>query len=445
MSAIHVAYRWPKTKANRKADYDCVIGQDLKISPAALQDFSADILEPFEQDLVIVAGAIAYADRMVNRKRGQGWARDLILTIPVAVPHIWSKPEITTALLDALEYVSGDRWSFNFVQGPDEVLAKKQSSLDFKLSNYVVLPFSDGMDSYLQWQLLKKEEPESNILRVYTSSRASNRSRNKKIDANGDKRDQRLGMPVSLSVGDHAEATYRTRTFLFFTIAALAAHMAGTSRVVIGENGIGMFGPGLVPFGDECPHRTTHPAFTRRLAVFLNRLLGSKIAFEHPQQFKTKGQVLRHALSLGVTGWENTHSCTRTPRSQLSGKPCGICGGCLLRRTAMNAAELKDDEYFWSDLSGATLDDCRSDVSGRTQRPSDIDIARHGIFDMTSFADLAAKNTDELFQRAAWEFFGKPDPKMSEIAAKLRSLAAAHATEWNAFRNRFRSGGILND
>lgn len=444
MNAAHVALRWPGTKPYRRADVDCVITRDVKISPAALQDFSAQLLTSAEQDLVIVAGAIAYADRMVNRQRGNGWARDIVLTIPVAVPSLWSRPEVTTALLDALEYVSGDRWTFNFVQGPDETLAKKQSSLDFRLKNYVVLPYSDGMDSFLQWQLLKKEEPEVNILRVATSSRASNRRRDSLIDANGDRRDQRLRMPVSLSVGNHAEPTYRTRTFLFFTIAALAAHMAGTSRIVIGENGVGMFGPGLVPFGDECPHRTTHPAFTRRLAVFLNRVLGSRIGFEHPQQFRTKGQVLRHGIKLGIDGWGVTHSCTRSQRSQLGGKPCGICGGCLLRRTAVHAAGLQDDGYFWNDLSGRSLDDCRSDPTSRTERPSDMDVARHGVLDMTSFADLASITTDEPFQRAAWEVVGRPDPSLHAVATQIRALAKTHATEWNAFRAQY-GDGILND
>ena len=444
MSPVHISYGWPGARANRKADYECIITQDLKIYPDTLQDFSARILKPVEQDLVIVAGAIAYADRIINRKRGQGWARDIILTIPVAVPQLWKKPEIMTALLDALEYVSGDQWTFNFVQGPAKTLVPKQSSLDFKHGEYAVMPFSDGMDSYLQWQLLKKEEPALNILRVFTASHASNRSRNRLIDANGGERDQRLGMPISLSLGNHAEPTYRTLTFLFFTIAALAAHMVKTSRVIVGENGVGMFGPGLVPFGDECPHRTTHPAFTRRLSVFVNRVLESKVAFEHPQQFRTKGQVLRHAQSLGVTGWTDTHSCTRPARSQLGGRPCGICGGCLLRRTAMNAAGLEDGEYVWTDLSGATLDDCRSDPDSRTHRPSDLDVARHGIFDMTSFANLTQSGSNEIFQRAAWEIFGKPDPRLDEVAGKLKELAKEHAAEWTAFRARFSKSGVLN-
>ncbi len=441
---VHVGVRWPKMKQVRDADLDCVIQKNFSIKPAELQDFCAKLLTPTEQDLVVLAGAVAYADRKVRRKRAEGWRRELLLTVPVSDPKFWNKPEIMTALIDAVDYVSGDHWSFHFVEG-FQALVTQQSSLDFTRGNYVVLPFSDGMDSFLQWQLLRKEEPNTNVLRVHTSSRASNGKRNRQIDLVADKADQRLAMPVSLSVGDHAEPTYRTRTFLFFVMAALASHKSGSTRIVIGENGVGMMGPSMVPFGDEAPHRTTHPAFTQRIAVFLNRVLGGRITFEHPQQFLTKGQVLRRAVDLGVTGWEKTHSCTLGPRHRLDKKACGICGGCLLRRTAVHAAGLKDDGYFWNDLSGKTLDDCRSDAGGRSKRPSDDDIATHGIFGMTAFSELGhADAPGQVFERAAWELVGKADSSLEHTAQLLRTLAWSHAGEWEAFRTRYASDGFLN-
>lgn len=441
----HVVVRWPSAKKRRGAQIDCVIGRDLKLSPSALQDYSAKLLTPKEQDLVIVAGAVAYADRMVRRKRARGWARHIELSIPVSMPSFWNKPEIMTALLDAIEYVSGDHWIIHPVQGPAESLAKKQTSLDFTRGNYVVLPFSDGLDSFLQWQLIKKEKPSLNILRVHTSSRASNRQRNVSIDGHGDKADQRLAMPISLSVGTHAEPTYRTRTFLFFVMAALAANKFKAKQVIIGENGVGMLGPGMIPFGDECPHRTTHPAFTRRLTVFLNRVLESRLEFDHPQKFRTKGQVLAHGVKQGVTGWEQTRSCTRDSRTNLDGMPCGICGGCLLRRTAVHAAGQLDVQYFWDNLSGTTLDDCRADHGLRKTRASDIDIGLHGISDMASFAELALPSVPpEIFDRAAWEIEGKVDDSLARTAKLVKDLVGTHASEWNAFRAQFDANGFLN-
>lgn len=444
-SRAHIGVRWKSEEPVRSSDIDCVIQHHFKIDPRILQNFSAKIIRPVEQDLVVVAGAIAYADRLVRRLRSKGWSRNLTLTIPVSDPLHWTKGAVSKTLVEAIEYVTGDIWSFAFVQGQAVSLVTEQSSMDFTRGNYVVMPFSDGLDSFLQWQLLKKEESRSNVLRVHTHSRASNRRRNKLIDLSRDKSDQRLAMPVSLSKLSHPEPTYRSRTFLFFSIAALAASKVGASRIVVGENGVGTHGPGMVPFGDEYPHRTTHPAFTRRLATFINAALGANVSFEHPQQFRTKGQVLKHAISLGVSGWEHTHSCTRSARNQLDGLPCGLCGGCLLRRTAVHHAGLRDGRYFWDNLSAVELDDCCSEPDGRLAAKSDHEIVRHGVLDMDSFAAVASQqDSAEVFERAAWEVVEEVGPDHASVAEEIASLARNHASEWSAFRRSFAGGGILN-
>jgi 7-cyano-7-deazaguanine synthase in queuosine biosynthesis len=348
-----IGVRWSSQAKKGKPDFDCIVGREIKINPRVLQDFSATMLKPLEHDLVLLSGAVAYADRVVKRRRGSGWSRNLEITVPVSIPKYWENQAISGSLVDALDYVTGDRWHFKFVSGA-KPLTVPQSSLDFTLGNYVIVPFSDGLDSYLQWQLLRAEEPNVNVLRIHTSSSASNSGRNNKIDMAGGKLEQRLSLPVSFSAKDHPEPTYRARTFIFYTIAALAAVKVGATRVIIGENGVGALGPSMLPDGDECPHRTTHPAFTRRLALFINRVLGSQVTFEHPQRYSTKGQVLRRAVAHGVTGWEATHSCTRGRRDRLSGHACGVCGGCLLRRTAIRAVGMPDLPYFWA-TSRATL------------------------------------------------------------------------------------------
>ncbi len=439
----YINVRWPKSAASKDADHNCVIGQDINIKPEVLQDFSATILKPVEQDLVVLAGAVAFADRKVRRQRSKGWARNIKLQVPVQNIAKWKEKAVRESLIDVLDWVTGDRWEFDFVKDPT-TLVLEQSSLDFTRGNYVVVPFSDGMDSYLQWQLLKKEEPDVNVLRVHTSSRASNKARNGEIDSQGSNSDQRLAMPVSLAIKDHAERSYRTRTFLFYTIAGLAAHKVGAKRVVVGENGVGTFGPSMARFGDECPHRTTHPAFTRRLAAFLNRVMNSSIIFEHPQQYLTKGQVLQKAANLGISGWEKTHSCTRGSRSDLGGVPCGICGGCLLRRTATHAAGLPDVLYFWDDLSHAELDECRSIPTGRDALPNDEDIARHGIADMAAFAEFGASDQNlDVFEHASWEIFGRAGRDTDQAAIKLAQLAQTHALEWSSFENKFDVRGFI--
>jgi 7-cyano-7-deazaguanine synthase in queuosine biosynthesis len=420
----------------------CVVGKDIKLNPQYLQDYSATLLLPIEQDLVLVAGAVAYADRLIRRNRSSGWKRAIELTLPVSDPSRWSDRSVSVPLRDALSFVTGDDWNFTFVPG-NEVLTIPQSSFNFLEREYVVVPFSDGLDSFLQWQILYSQAGGPCPLRIQTSSRAIDERRNRDIDAAGRHQPPRLNLPVSFAVGTHPEMSFRTRTFLFFSMATLAATKIGAPRVVVGENGVGALGPSLLPYADECPHRTTHPGFTRRLATFVNALFGSNIRFDHPQQFRTKGQVLIEAIKSDIAdGFERTRSCVRGSRDRLGRVHCGVCSGCLLRRTTFFAAGIESGPYFWDDLSGISLDGCRSDSSGRQATPNDEEIAHHAAHGMTALARLAEKTADDpIFRRAAWDI-AKDVTGMTATA--VHSLTQAHAIEWSGFRGSYGHRGLLN-
>jgi 7-cyano-7-deazaguanine synthase in queuosine biosynthesis len=443
-NAAHISVCGKRGNAANGATHECVIGDDLQIEPQALQDYCASLLSGVEHDLVVLCGAVIFADRMVPRRRASGWARDIEVTLPVHMPEHWSEARVMTPLIDALEFVSGDSWRFNFVPGAKRVTVD-QSSLDLTKGPYVVVPFSDGLDSFLQWQLIAAEEKEVKTLRIQTSNRASNETRNRAIDRMGAQRDQRLLLPISAAIGTHPEPSFRTRTFLYFCMAALAAAKAKSNRVIIGENGIGALGPSMIAYGNECPHRTTHPGYTRRLAAFLNPLLEANITFEHPQAARTKGEVLARALSLGITGWERTYSCVRGPRDRLDNMACGACAGCLLRRTALLAAGIEPTGYFWERLGDSSLDDGRSSPAGREAARNDCDIVHHAVHAMTEFAELAKIDAQaNVFQRAAWDWKGSMQENILEASSQVHRLVKAHAKEWNALRDYFGSSPILN-
>ena len=163
-----------------------------------------------------------------------------------------------------------------------------------------------------------------------------------------------------------------------------------------------------------------------------------------PTAVRTKGDVLRRAVKRGVTGWEASHSCTRGRRDRLGGHACGVCGGCLLRRTAVHSAGLKDTDYFWGNLSGKSLDDCRTVGGGRVSTDNDRDIAIHGIHDMSAFAALAAFDaSDATFQKAAWELNDYSVEGLNNAAANVAQLTRSHALEWVAFNSQFAADGFL--
>lgn len=443
-NAAHIFVRTQRQKAAGPKFIDCVIGKDVVLDFDRLQDFSAKLLREVEQDLVLLSGVVAYTDRIVPRRRGTGWRRELTVTLPVNAVSAWKNKSVYDALIDALEYVTGDGWTFEFKAGA-ELYSIPQSSILAPGEKYVVIPSSDGLDSYLQWQLLKMRQEVGKPLRIQTSSRSINRKRSRLINLAGGRADPLLSLPVSFAVGNHPEQSYRTRTFLFFTLAALAAVKLKADTVVVGENGVGAIGPSMVPYGDECPHRTTHPAFTRRLAHFINALLGAEISFDHPQKFRTKGQVLSEAICAGVIGWETTHSCARDPRSKLGGRPCGVCSGCLLRRTSLIAAGQSQAGFYWDDLSARDLQNCRSEIVGRAANGNDKDIARHGIHAMSSLAALSmSPKLEAVVRRTAWEFDQEVGPAFDATVSSLKSLVQTHAQEWATFQRAYGSNSILH-
>jgi hypothetical protein len=150
-NAAHIAVRGRRGPAVKNPTHECVVGEHLKMDLRALQDYCASLLRDAEHDLVVLCGAVVFADRTVRRRRGSGWARDIELTVPVHTPEQWSEPRIMKRLIEALEFVTGDNWRFNFVPGAERV-APGQSSIDWMEGPYVAVPFSDGLDSYLQME-----------------------------------------------------------------------------------------------------------------------------------------------------------------------------------------------------------------------------------------------------------------------------------------------------
>ena len=52
----------------RRADFTCKIGRDLIIDPERLGRYCLTDVEPVVDDLVLIAGAIAFTDRVVARR-----------------------------------------------------------------------------------------------------------------------------------------------------------------------------------------------------------------------------------------------------------------------------------------------------------------------------------------------------------------------------------------
>jgi 7-cyano-7-deazaguanine synthase in queuosine biosynthesis len=342
----------------------CVIGRELVIDAEVLSSYCFKELSPRVDDLVLLAGVIAFADRCVPRRTSEAWGRDFEVSVPVHHPGFWRKASVLDALVDALELVTGDCWHFEFYQRKTAVKVRAQAPLSLTHgSPPIVMPYSDGLDSLAGARLVSAREPDSALILVTSGTRKDNDKPWREKHLIG--RRHRVAVPFRISDKNAArrfrEPTYRSRGFVYSILAGIAAHLSGGSRVIISESGQGALGPWLAPVGNEAPDVRTHPTFTRRIATLLEAVLGIKLVFEHPSLWLTKGQTL---LSLaGVNdddAWSRTRSCARDARQlHFNGSllQCGVCASCLLRRQSLHAAGLHEigDTYLWQDLAASSL------------------------------------------------------------------------------------------
>ena len=432
------------SESEQHGQTDCVVGRDVMIRPEKIQDFCAQQLTSVEQDLVLLAGVVALADRRVPRRRGSGWCRTIHIDLPVSDPDMWSEPRILDSLLDTLRFLTGDNWAFTFRPGFVPIVSG-QSALDFSNVSDVVIPFSEGLDSYSQWCLQSASSTPSSPLRIHCRSKLGNARQRRCIESSPFGRGVRLDVPISLKAGNHPEPSYRTRSFLFFVLAAVAASKVGVNRVVVGENGVSTIGPSLLPYGDEHPPVGTHPAFTSLLSCLVERVLDARIEFEHPGLFRTKGEILADALTCCADGWQHTRSCVRDYRDRLNAEHCGACSGCLMRRVALHRNARQDDRYTWTNLAGgSTLLQCHSTSIGRDVTSNDEDIASHSVHSMERLAQLGATNqASTAIKRCAWTLASGNGDRCASLSNDIALLCRSHHGEWQAFKSEVPQDSIL--
>jgi 7-cyano-7-deazaguanine synthase in queuosine biosynthesis len=424
----------------KKSETECKVGRDLNIQHENLENYCFKSLTPTQYDLVLLAGSIAFADRSAKRQLMIEWSRHLTVIMPVHEPDRWRSKENIDSLCGTLRFVTGDDWQFEFVprKKPSDLLGR-QTKMPLAQPTLAVLPFSNGLDSFANYRFLNLKEPGANPIAVTTWNQSVAGRETDWLDENETPRLRRLKIPFHLGNLDHPEPTYRSRTFVFYTFAALAAHSSDAQRIVIPENGQGSLGPSLTTFGGEWPHRGSHPGFTERLAGFLRNLEGWSVSFEHPHLWSTKGQVLKmlrdHA---SLNGWEKTKSCVQGLRHvNLNGSAiqCGICTGCFLRRLALHSGgiDCSSERYLWNDLNASSIDEGILGNASRTTTANDRDIAVHAVLDHEAMARAIEASNSRSLTRVAYETAEATKESTGITLQKLKSLLSTHRQEWREF------------
>jgi hypothetical protein len=416
------------------------IGDGLDIQTGLLHEVCFTEISPLSRDLSVVLGAVKHVDRSVRRKHGLGWARQLSLTVPVYELATWRRDEVASTLTDTLQYLTGDVWRFRFVKRRRISAPSGQVPLlDSPDRSRVFVPFSHGLDSFAQSELMRARGAGVDVIPVHL--RSSSVEQTMKSLGRIAKR-KLTPIPVSASVNEpkHAEPSFRTRPFLYDGLAAYAAVLSGGADVIIPENGQGSLGGSLVRLGAEAPHRSCHPGFTTRLAQFFEHLTGKEIAFVHPALFQTKGQVLRRLLQVQPDSdiWLAEHpSCSYDARhANRNGRKvhCGVCGNCLLRRTSLFAAGIVDSTvYKVSDLRAGSLEGAMEADDKLLTPGSYRDIARNAARSMQRLADLVCSDKQYRVAAEAEGLANYQRRSRSEVREALDGMLEQHSHEWTDF------------
>lgn len=392
-------------------------------------------------DFLVVAASVSQIDRWCHRnRRSAAWVRELSLTIEVHDPDRWNDVAISSALSECLHYLTGDCWGFEFLPRDQPRVDLGNGYLEYSTppaNDRVAIPYSGGLDSYAQVQLFSAEESVNPLL-VTTWVPAQSGILPAGMGSVSGK--DLVSVNVQRSDRNHAEPSYRSRTFLFNTVAAVAAHLADIQTVVIPENGQGCLGAALVPVGDEWPARGTSPGFTSRLASLLQAASDVKVTFDHPRVWDTKGEVLLKLRELAALDrWEATTSCPRNIRRSKPGtnsRHCGVCGGCLHRRLAVHRCGISsnDGDYFWRDLGAKSLFESAPELTKAPKSNNDWDIALHNVRFMQELSLLADRIPNApAFSQSAFEVAQELGIGREDASKRLQRLIEAHSCEWKRF------------
>ena len=412
----------------------CEIDKHLIFDARGLESYLFAKWEPLVYDALLLAAAAEFCDRLRQRS-SLVWAREIHLRLPVFGVEQWKTARIQAALIDALNFVTGDRWSIDFRARRSKAPQLQHSELDLSGHVRAVIPFSKGLDS---WAVAALEDNRCRgLLRVRLVRAAPS------TPASG----HRLPFThIPYRVQFHGyrdrESSCRSRGFKFALISGIAAYLAKVAEVIVPESGQGSVGPALVVTGHAAPDLRTHPRFTAKMEHLIFELFGHRVRYCFPRLWYSKGETLRAAATVvtGSTGWSATWSCWQSQRhASVRGvqRQCGICAACQLRRLSIHSAGLSEpkDTCVWEDLQAQQFGAGASPGFARVRERGAL--KKHGIAGTAFLAELAALSASpartEMLRRNA-SLIG-PIIGISQLDAERnqRELLSRHRTEWDDF------------
>ena len=375
-------------------------------------------------ELVRLAAAIFAADRSTPRRAfGSNWSRrDIEVTVPVFNPDPWES--INDRLVALISLLSGDNWLLRFVRARSP---KERINTAVASASQAVL-LSGGADSAIGALHARHDlgtQPCTLVSHVgaTTISPIQKGVVHRLATLLGDGSQQHIqhqlvrGSKRVDGTRFPNEYTMRSRSLLFLALG-LAIASIDQVELLVPENGFTSINPPLSPDQrGSLSTRTTHPSFLAGLRDLLPEA-GVHAELRNPFEHFTKGEMFRRAGELigrdaASKFLSSTHSCAHTGHRSF-GLPvshhCGVCFGCLVRRSSFLASGIDDETNYLvslgrpdlsSYLAGKSMERQMQEYLERGVRPTDIAaLSLPSSYAGKKAFDLCKRASDEL--RLLW-------------------------------------------
>lgn len=431
--SIHVAESGTRTP---KGSVRCELDGNIAFSTCSLESYFFAAWDAAAYDALLVAAAVEYADK-AQRRRAHCWRRQFQLSVPVHDVARWDNRRVRAALIDALNFLTGDSWDIAFYPRRRSAAVPQQGLLTLDRAVEAVIPFSNGLDSRAVAGLMSRSI-NGGLVRVRLGSRLA--------DTENLARERHAFTAVPFDVtadkGVFVESSVRSRGFKFALVSGIAAVLAGANQIFVPESGQGALGPSLVTVGQAYEDYRSHPLFTGRMERFLEALLGHRVRYMFPQIWQTKGETLRQFIAACPDdAWASTWSCWQSQRQvSVAGhkRQCGVCAACMLRRMSIHAAGLSEppDRYVWERLTTRSFED-GAEPSFRAKGKITGAMREYAIAGALHLDHLAALTDGAVHDRslsvAAFHIGGALGLTPADARSRLDRLLRQHSDEWEGF------------
>ena len=334
-----------------------ISGRHFRLDHRCLSEFFYSKLPPLLDDLLRISTSAYVIDRLTKRRQkenGRTWPRRLRVSVEVLEPDFWNSKQVSLALTNCLEFVSGDCWELQFEKASRGQLGDDDAFLGyadpFSDQQPLVCLYSGGLDSAAGLVRRITTCPGRPIIPVTVWHQPRQRKLiRRQLDAIRD-RCQVCLAPVVVKAAmawqsepQKEERSQRCRSFLFAAVGGVVAAMQRTSTVEMFESGIGAINlPLMAGMVGSKATRSSHPEFLRLMSSLVTLAAKRQIEFRLPFMDQTKGEMVKGLAELGLKKLAcATMSCVHYPLRERN-KQCGVCPACILRQQAMMVAGIRE-------------------------------------------------------------------------------------------------------